>query len=117
MTRKRLSTTARLNLFLKHDGRCHICELRIHPGERWEVEHVIPIAQGGEDGGDNLAPAHVECHAGKTKQDATDTARAKRRQAAHVGAKLRGAGFPPPARRGRASAPLAKQLPPRRWQA
>jgi 5-methylcytosine-specific restriction endonuclease McrA len=85
--RKRLSTKARLELFLRFDGRCHICKLRIHPGEKWETEHVIPIAQGGEDGGSNLQPAHTQCHAEKTKKDAADTARAKRRQAIHLGAR------------------------------
>lgn len=87
MTRRRLSTKARLEVFTRAGGVCHICGATIWPGEPWEVEHVIPIAQGGEDGGDNLAPAHVDCHASKTAQDAANTARAKRLQARHLGAK------------------------------
>lgn len=87
MPRRSLSRSARLALFLAAGGRCHICGGLIRPGDGWEVEHVIPLAQGGEDGGDNLRPAHVKCHRSKTSRDAADTARAKRREAAHLGIK------------------------------
>lgn len=87
MTRRHLSTRARLDLFQRWNGVCHICEGRIQAGEKWEAEHVIPLAQGGEDGGDNLRPAHVKCHKAKSASDATNTARAIRRQAFHIGAK------------------------------
>lgn len=81
MTRRALSTKARLDLFHRWNGVCHICGCKIAAGQAWEAEHVIPLAQGGEDGGDNLRPAHVKCHASKTAKDATGTARAKRREA------------------------------------
>jgi hypothetical protein len=59
------------------------------------------------------------CHRGpdgKTAQDVAAIAEAKRREAAHGGfASTRPSGFPPPLRRGRATAPLTKTLPPRRW--
>lgn len=87
MKRRTISTRERVTLFQTHGGICHICQGRIAIGDAWEVEHVIPLAQGGEDGGDNLRPAHVRCHAGKTAVDAGDTARAKRREARHLGAK------------------------------
>lgn len=87
MTRRPLSTKARVELFRLTGGICHICAGWIQVGQAWEVEHVIPLAQGGEDGGDNLRPAHVACHRVKTSQDATDTAKAKRREARHLGIK------------------------------
>lgn len=85
MARRSLSRKARLLLFLDAGGLCHICGGLIRPGDAWEVEHVIPLAQGGEDGGDNLRPAHIKCHRTKTSRDVADTARAKRREAAHLG--------------------------------
>lgn len=88
MTRRRISTRERVAIFSASDGRCHICGARIMVGEAWDVEHVIPLAQGGDDAGDNLRPAHSKCHRGKSAQDATDTARAKRREARHIGAKV-----------------------------
>lgn len=87
MKRRRLTADER-KLLLKGSGfRCHICGGQIHVGQAWEVEHVIPLAMGGEDGGDNLKPAHVKCHRTKSDQDAADIARAKRRESRHLGAR------------------------------
>jgi len=85
--RRRISTRERIDIFQRNDGRCHLCGLKIGVGEPWDVEHIVPLAQGGDDHGDNLAPAHRHCHAAKSKQDATNTSRAKRREAIHLGAK------------------------------
>jgi 5-methylcytosine-specific restriction protein A len=87
MTRRHISTSERVRIFSKAGGRCHICDCDIRVGDKWEVEHVIPMAQGGADEGDNLQPAHVSCHKAKTRADAADTARAKRQEASHIGAR------------------------------
>ena len=87
MTRRSIPAKERLSIFLRWNGGCHLCGGKITPGEAWEIEHVIPLAQGGDDHGDNLRPAHTKCHRAKTVQDAGNTARAKRREAIHVGAK------------------------------
>lgn len=79
MKRRRISAKERLAIFTASDGVCHICGGKIDGGrERWDVEHVIPLNLGGEDGGDNLKPAHPACHAGKSKIDARNAAKAKR---------------------------------------
>lgn len=83
--RRSLSTKVRAALFLEHKGQCHICGGLIHPGQAWEVEHVIPLAQGGDDEPQNMRPAHAKCHRVKTADDAANTARAKRREAKHNG--------------------------------
>ena len=85
--RRHISTKERVAIFQRHDGKCHICGAVIWPNDAWDVEHIIPLAQGGDDEGDNLAPAHRCCHAAKTRRDAADTARAKRLEARHIGAK------------------------------
>lgn len=95
MTRRSLNTKRRLELFNAHRGICHICAGKIQVGEAWEVEHIIPFAMGGEDGGDNLAPAHIKCHSVKTKEDVKNVAKAKRREAKHLGIKAeRGPAIP-----------------------
>lgn len=86
--RRSLSPTRRLAIFLAADGLCHLCGQRIKPGERWDVEHPIPLAMGGADDESNMAPAHAKCHAPKTAQDAGDIARAKRREIVHLGARI-----------------------------
>ena len=86
--RKTISAKARVALFQKHDGTCHLCGGKIHAGEAWEVEHVIPFAMGGADTEDNWCPAHTKCHKAKTVKDVADIAKAKRREARHIGAKV-----------------------------
>ena len=120
MTRARFSRTALLNLLLSFNGKCAGCSVKIGPATGLDWDHVIPLAQGGDDALTNLQPLCKTCHRAKTSQDNPNTARAIRRQAAHLGIKaasrqaLQSRGFPkaPPQRK--ASRPLAKQLPPRR---
>ncbi len=81
MARKSLSPMQRLKVFEAAGGVCHICSQHIQVGERWDVEHVIPLALGGMDGGTNLKPTHALCHAGKTKTDVASNAKAKRSKA------------------------------------
>ena len=94
MNRRSLSTTARVRIFEEAGGLCHICGQKIF-GKGWDVEHVIPLAMGGEDGGDNLRPAHKACHSEKSRDDFGRIAKAKRQRAAHIGARKRGS-FPKP---------------------
>ena len=83
--RKTKSRKLRAELFQQHSGICHICQGKILGHEQWEIEHIIPISLGGEDGGDNLAPAHQSCHRGKTKEDIRRLSKAKRQRAFHLG--------------------------------
>ena len=86
--RRHISTRERVAIFSAAGGTCHICGGAIDgTREVWDVEHVVPLALGGDDHGENLRPAHKNCHARKTARDAGDTARAKRLEAKHLGAK------------------------------
>lgn len=87
MSRRHISTTERVRIFAAAGGVCHLCGVDIRHGEAWEVEHVIPLAMGGDDHGDNLQPAHVACHRAKTNGDLGALAKAKRVEARHIGAK------------------------------
>jgi 5-methylcytosine-specific restriction protein A len=59
----------RAAIFRDCGGICHICSRKIAPGEPWQVEHVKARGLGGSDKSENLRPAHIDCHAGKTKKD------------------------------------------------
>lgn len=50
----------------RDDSICHLCGL---PGSE-EIDHVVPLAEGGSDELDNLAPAHKRCHAKKSSAEA-----------------------------------------------
>ena len=47
-------------------GCCHLCG---NPGAT-QVDHVIPLAEGGADDETNLAPIHEHCHREKTQAEA-----------------------------------------------
>ncbi|MBN8189508.1 HNH endonuclease [Salipiger thiooxidans] len=88
MTRRRWTAKRRLALFEAHKGTCHICGEKIDgTREAWDVEHIIPLAMGGDDDEGNCAPAHASCHKAKTKEDAGNIAKANRVRAKHFGAR------------------------------
>lgn len=59
----------RARIFERYDGQCYLSGRKIAAGERWEIEHVIALCNGGEHRESNMAPALVEPHKGKTKAD------------------------------------------------
>lgn len=86
MPRIRRSRTQRLRLFLRAHGRCHICQQPIQVGQRWDIEHVVPLSASGTDTDNNIAPAHIACHREKTSGEATVRAKTIRMRANHIGA-------------------------------
>lgn len=86
MSRKSFTAKDRIRIFAARDGLCHICKGKVGVGEAWEVEHVIPYALTQDNSDGNLAPAHIKCHRVKSAADATNLAKALRRQAKHHGA-------------------------------
>lgn len=113
--RRRISTRERVAIFTRNDGLCHLCGGAITVGQAWEVSHDIPLELGGADEGDNLKPAHKTCHRDHTaKVDQPNIGRAKRREAAHIGAKvsngqpLKSRGFAPAPKQMRATRPIEK---------
>lgn len=94
MKRKSRNAKERARLFNLFEGKCYLCKGQIDgTKEAWEIEHVIPIAQGGEDEDSNLQLAHAKCHKAKTAEDMGNIARAKRREARHTGAKVSSGSF------------------------
>lgn len=94
--RRSLSPLQRLKVFESAGGRCHLCEQRIQVGDKWDVEHVRPLALGGADDAANIRPAHKDCHATKTKADAAAWSKAKRVKAKLYGARKPSAWRKPP---------------------
>jgi len=89
-SRRNWTARQRLGVFEAHGGACHICGLKIDgTREPWDLEHIIPLALGGEDALGNLAPAHRSCHQTKTKDDVRVIAKANRVRAKHNGARKR----------------------------
>lgn len=72
-------------IFLRHGGMCHLSGRKIRAGERWEVEHVIALCNGGKHIESNLAPALVGPHREKTANDRKIKARDDRIRKRHLG--------------------------------
>jgi 5-methylcytosine-specific restriction protein A len=88
--RKSFTDKQRATLFIEHGGRCHLCGGAIQAGQTWDVDHVIPLAQGGSNDPSNLRPAHEKCHRGvgsKTSDDVKAISRADRLAKKHFGIK------------------------------
>ena len=85
--RKSITRGLRLRVWTAANGKCHLCSRSIAPGEPWEIEHIKPISMGGRDDETNMAPAHVDCHKGKSKAEAPVRAKADAVGKKHAGIK------------------------------
>ena len=89
MKRRTISPKIRLRLFLSTNGHCQSCQAKIHPGQKWEIDHIIPLALGGPDSLENMQILCKICHKFKTTtQDSTTIAKTKRLKIKHLGAKI-----------------------------
>ncbi len=77
VARRTLSRKRKAAIHERHGGICHICGDYV-PLDEAEFDHVIALALCFDDTDDNLGPAHVPCHAKKTKGDVKQIAKAKR---------------------------------------
>jgi 5-methylcytosine-specific restriction endonuclease McrA len=76
--RSKMTKAKAVKVFLAANGVCCLCGVQIRPGDGWFIEHVVPLAIGGADEGDNLKPAHNKCKASKDATDAAEKARRDR---------------------------------------
>jgi len=98
--RRRLSPKARASILSAHGNVCSACGA----SGPLELDHILPLALGGEGGPGNLIPLCAPCHRGagaKTAKDVGMIAKAKRqarfhqtgRGKARKGRPLKGKGF------------------------
>jgi hypothetical protein len=57
-----------LRIWERENGVCHLCELPIQAGEKWEANHDPALINGGENRESKIFPAHIKCHAGHTRE-------------------------------------------------
>lgn len=79
----------RLRVFLRHGGICHISGRRIQPGDDWDVDHLLALANGGLHAEHNLRPALRDKHKAKTARDVATKAKNDRVMKRHLGIKKR----------------------------
>jgi len=62
--RKGIGKKRRFDVFKRDDFTCQYCG-RKPPAVTLETDHLIPVAEGGDDGFSNLVTACVDCNSGK----------------------------------------------------
>jgi 5-methylcytosine-specific restriction protein A len=75
----------RLRIFDHHDGRCYLSGVKIRPGEKWDMEHIKALCNGGEHRESNMAPALVSAHKAKTKADRAEKKKVDAMRKKHLG--------------------------------
>ena len=84
--RRPLTTKERTAIFMRHNGVCGLCSMKITAGQEWEAEHPVPIWASGSDNREDLVPVHRRCHKSKTAVEASQRAKEARVRAKHIGA-------------------------------
>jgi 5-methylcytosine-specific restriction enzyme A len=75
----------KIRVFDAHGGRCHWSGKKIGAGDRWDVDHVRALINGGENRESNLAPILREKHKQKTARDVDEKSKVARLRAKHLG--------------------------------
>lgn len=75
----------RLRVFELHNGQCHRCTRKIQPGERWTLEHLIAIINGGQNRESNLCLTCDWCLPLKNAQDVSEKSKVYRVKKRHRG--------------------------------
>ena len=84
----------KLRVFEREKGRCYLSGRLIRPGDKWDAEHVVAIANGGENRERNLKVALKAAHKIKTAADVATKAKIARVKAKHLGvARPKAGGF------------------------
>jgi 5-methylcytosine-specific restriction endonuclease McrA len=82
------------------DNHCHLCGCEIQTGQKWDLDHVKALINGGENRESNLRPSHRKCHKEKTARDVAEKAKVAAIRQKHIGArtapakKMQGPSFP-----------------------
>ena len=62
----------RREVFARSLGRCHYCSAALTLDGRWQVEHMVPKALGGEDDASNLVASCAPCNLSKRDRTALE---------------------------------------------
>jgi 5-methylcytosine-specific restriction protein A len=74
-------------VFLRWGGTCHISTRKIGPADLWDLDHFIPLANGGKHCESNLRPALKAPHKAKTKAEAAERKVDRRKEMKAMGIK------------------------------
>ena len=77
--RKKFHPRVLAEVVKRQGGKCACCDEPLGTVPRMiEYDHILPLADGGEDKPENLQALAKACHSIKTRREATERARANR---------------------------------------
>lgn len=82
--RRTLSPRERAEKFAACGGRCALCERKLGPSDRWDIDHELALSGGGTNEAANLRVVCAWCHDKKSRADTTTAAKGKRRAIKHT---------------------------------
>lgn len=78
----------RARIFERHNGVCHRSGRKIMAGDKWDLDHILALINGGEHRESNMAPILVgKPHKDKTAEDVKVKSKTARIRAKHLGLK------------------------------
>lgn len=75
----------RLRVFERFAGVCQETGRKIMPGDQWDCDHEVALANGGQHREGNLRPVLREAHRAKTAKDVALKAKIDRVRKKHLG--------------------------------
>lgn len=78
-------SSVRLRIFERDGGRCRLTGKKILAGDKWDLDHIILLADGGENRESNLAPVLHFAHQQKTIEENKTRAKVKRNKIKQFG--------------------------------
>jgi 5-methylcytosine-specific restriction endonuclease McrA len=75
----------RIRVFEKYRGICQLSGRVIRPGDKWQIDHIIALCNGGRHAEDNLWPVLVDAHREKTREDVAIKSKTARVRAKFLG--------------------------------
>ena len=82
--RERLTDADKARLFVERGGQCWRCTKRLRPGDRWIVEHLIALENGGTNDWENLGITGMCCKASKDARDHAQAGKQRRTATKHL---------------------------------
>ena len=84
----------RLRVFERYGGKCYKSGRKIMAGDKWQLDHIVALINGGEHRENNLAPILDLEHKAKTREDVATKSKTARIRAKHLGQWKKGPKIP-----------------------
>ena len=82
--RKDFTPQERAQVFALRGGKCHRCERKLTARDRWILEHVIALENGGTNDLENMDVTCSWCEPDKTAEDHAKAGHSRRAYTRHV---------------------------------